>query len=53
MILKNFSQTIGVYPNMLSKKVCSDLIDAFEKSKNKLQGETTGGINTDLSLIHI
>lgn len=32
---------------MLSKKVCSDLIDAFEKSENKLQGETTGGINTD------
>ena len=47
MILKNFKDTIGIYPNMLSATFCKELISHFEKSTTKRPGETSAGINRD------
>ncbi len=44
--LNKFEETIGVYPNALSKSFCRDLINAFESSEAsslKSQGETVNG----------
>jgi hypothetical protein len=48
-VLTHFSQTIGIFSEVLSKDFCESLISYFEEtSTHKQAGETTGGINTNI-----
>ena len=47
-ILKEFNETIGIYPNSLSKNMCDEIIEAFKKAEinNKVNdGITFRGVD--------
>lgn len=48
MILKDFKDTIGIFPNALPLDICDDIINSFERYNNMgvtIPGNTIGGIN--------
>ena len=51
MILKDFKDTIGIFPNALPLDICDDIINSFEEYNKKgitETGNTLGGKNTDV-----
>jgi len=51
MKLNNFNETIGIFPNALSKEFCKELIDLFERPdciKHAVVGSTLGGANDNV-----
>jgi len=57
MILKNFKDTIGIFPNAVPLDICNDIITTFEEYKSRDEGfvypgNTLGGFNPDVKITH-
>ena len=57
MILKNFKDTIGIFPSALPLDICDDIITTFEDYKSRddgsvFPGNTLGGFQENVKITH-